>query len=202
MGYTILSLITLIVGFIYILKIQRDTDSWIENVVINKEVGDIPVERMYSQRKYYGGHGAGWGGGNVKNHIKFSYNNVNYLHKTPFVPLVLRMDKELFYLVYYDRETDIQKPNYKFYKSTKEGEFKEIKATEFPKHLAIQNLYWNKSDIKSEELIGLVPKKLKNTKTAYLWYLIEGKPEKYSWDTREEFIKEYKEKYITSRAEN
>ncbi len=198
MIYAILGLLVLIVGSIYILSVQRDTKKSTENIEVAKNTV-IQMERIHSQKKYYGGHAFGWGGGDVKNSIEFDYDKINYLHKTPFIPIVIKLYKENFYLVYYDRETDFDNITYRFYKSTKKGDFKEINPSEFPKHIAIQNRFWSSTN-KPEDLIGLIPEKLVNTTTTYLWYLIEGKPEKYNWDTRIEFIKEYKEKYITNRA--
>lgn len=199
MIYSVLGIIFFIVGSIYILSIRRDTKVNIENVEVAKNIV-IPIEQIDSQKKYYGGHAMGFGGGDVKTSIKFSFKEINYAHKTRFIPIVIKMYRDDFYLVYYDRETDINNAIYRFYKSIEKGSFKEIKATKFPKHLAIQNRFWH-DDSQPEDLIGLIPEKLVNTTTAYLWYLIEGKPEKYNWNTRMEFIKEYKEKYIINRKE-
>ncbi|MBE7635101.1 hypothetical protein G1K75_12050 [Tenacibaculum finnmarkense] len=197
MGYTIFGLIVFIVGFIYYLRIQRDTKINIENIEVAENIS-VSIELMHSQRKNYLGHFGG-GNGDVKNSIKFKYKNIKYFHNVPFIPIVIKIYKEDFYLVYYDRETDIHNTTHRFYKSTKKGNFKEVKATEFPKHIAIQNRFWSSN--KPEDLVGLKPEKLKTTKTAYLWYLIEDKPDKYNWDTREDFIKNYKEKYITNRKD-
>jgi len=194
MMYVIFGLIILIIGSIYILSILRDTKKSEEIIEVAENV-QIQMTRIHSQKKYYGGHGFGWGGGDVKNSIEFEYNDINYLHKTPFIPIVIKLYKENFYLVYYDRETDIHNPGYRFYKSNKKGDFKEMNPTEFPKHLAIQNRFWSDNDT-PEDLVGLIPEKLKSTTTAHLWYLIEGKPENYKWDTRIKFITEYKEKHI------
>ncbi len=200
MIYIILGVLILTVAGIYLLSIQRETKRSVENIEVAEDIV-IQMIRIHSQKKYYGGHAMGWGGGDVKNAIEFDYNKINYIHKTSFIPVIIKLFKEHFYLVYYDRETDIHNTTYRFYKSTEKGGFKEIDSSEFPKHLAVQNRFWSKSSDTPEDLIGLIPEKMINTTTAYLWYLIEGKPEKYNWDTRIEFIKEYKEKYFPKLKE-
>ncbi len=196
-GFTILGLVILAIGSVYVFSIQRE----ISIKTINIEVAEnlvIPIEEMDSQRKYYGGHGAGWGGGDIKNHIKFSYNDINYLHETPFILEFIKFYKNSFYLIYYDRETYTRKTTYRFYKSQKNGDFKEIEPTKFPKHLAIQNRFWS-DNFTPEDLIGLDPEKLLGTPTAAVWYMIEGEPK--TPDLYIDFIKQYKEKYITNRTE-
>ncbi|SDF50146.1 hypothetical protein [Cellulophaga baltica] len=198
-GYTILGIVFLFLSLIYLLKIQRETVKSRLDIQAAKNLV-IPIKKTHSQRVYYGGHGLGWGGGDVKNLIEFNYLDKAYSHETPFILVLFRLYKEDFYVVYYDRETDFNNITYRFYKSNKKREFEEIKATTFPKHLAIQNRFWciECSDgSKPEELIGLEPTNMLGTTTAQLWYLIEGKPKMYN-ENPKQFLKEYKRKYITS----
>jgi len=163
----------------------------------------IPIELMHSSKKYYGGHGFGYGGGDIKNHVKFNYSDIEYLHEIPYILVVVKLYKGDFYLVYYDRVTDIHNTTYKFYKSTEKGDFKEIEASKFPKHLAIQNRFWdndvleNSRDLK--RLKGLNPEKILGSTTAKIWYTMDDKPK--TFDSMIEFIKDYKEKYITNKKE-
>ncbi len=201
--FTVLGLAILAIGSVYVLSIQRE----ISIKTINIEVAEnlvIPVEEMDSQRKYYGGHGAGWGGGDIKNSLKFKYANMIFFNETPYIPVVLKMYQKQFYVVYYDRETYLRETTFRFYKSTQAGDFKEIEPTEFPKHLAIQNRWFKGYDSDPNDLVGLVPKKIKGTMTSKIWYMIEGKENKFTHNTpvHLDFIKQYKEKYITNRQED
>ena len=192
-----LGITLLIAGFFFILINSRTRSTDIKEIAVAKNIV-IPVELMHSQKRYFGGHGFGFGGGNVKNQVEFYYNQIKYLHNTPYILEVIKLYKNHFYLIYYDRVSDRNEITFRFYKSTKEGGFDEIKATQFPKHLAIQNRFWTGYN-KPEDLVGLIPEKLKGTKTVSYWHIIEDEPQ--DWDTRVEFIKDYKEKYITNRKE-
>ncbi|MCD8401426.1 hypothetical protein [Tenacibaculum finnmarkense] len=194
LGKTILGIILSFVLFIYIISIQRDESINVRNLEIEKNI-IIPVKRVHSQKKYYGSVHFGFGGGDVKSSIEFKYKALEYYHNTGFIPIVIKFYNNNFYLIYYDRETDFNNIVYRYYKSNQKREFEEINATDFPRSVVIQNWFWH-SDSNASDLIGLDPKKIKNTTTVYLWYLIEGKPKTYYWDTREEFIKQYKEKYL------
>lgn len=194
-GYIILGLIIFIVGFIFILKTQRDTSIKIENIRVSENI-ILPIEIMHSQRKYFGGHGFGWGGGHQKNGVEFEYKKKQYEHKTPYIPITIKYENERFYIVYYDRETDINNTTFRFFKSTKKGKFEEINTSDFPKHLAIQNR-WFTNENKQENLLEMDPEKLLGTMTVDIWYMIEGKKALDGYDASEiDFIKEYKEKYI------
>ena len=159
---------------------------------------------MHSQKKYYGGHAFGWGGGDVKNFIKYIYNDIEYIHEVPYILIVIKLYKDNFYLIYFDRETHLRKITYRFYKSTNKGVFKEIIATEFPKDLAVQNRWFSShesSSNKKENLIGLNPQKMRGTMTVDIWYMIEGKESLFTHNTRVpiEFIEKYKEENFTNR---
>ena len=200
----------LIFGFIILafvvfsyFKTRRNTDTWIESIEIAKNI-TVDIELTYSQRKVYGGHGLGWGGGDYKNSIKFNYNGVSYFHETPYIPIVIRLYEDAVYIIYHDRETYPGKITYKFYRSTTKGEFKEIMPSKFPKHIAIQNRWFTEVD-NAERLIGLDPDKMTKARTTRIWYMIEGMqsifiPQKNPVSI--EFVKQYKEKYITNRQED
>jgi len=199
MGFAVVTIFVLLIVGMYIYTMQRDTKTEVENIEVNHNI-TLPIEVMNSQRLSYWGHFGG-GGGDVKNHIKFQYKGIEYLHKTPFIPIIVKLYKEHFYLVYYDRETIPRETTYKFYKSSNNGNFEEINPSQFPKHLAIQNRFWSKSGDKPEDLAGLQPEKLVSTTTAYLWYNYLTKDEQKNYEYASiDFIKEYKEKYITNRA--
>ena len=197
-GFTILGLIILITGYVYYLSVQRDTSTWIENTQVSEKV-KIPIEFMTSQKKYYGGHAAGWGGGDYKNHLKFKYNDIEHIHKTPYIPLVIKFYKDDFYLIYYDRETHLRKTTFRFYKSIKKGVFEEIKAAKFPKHLAVQNRWFGSYGCKKEDLVDLNPQKMRGTLTVEIWYMIEGESLFADVKVPIEFIEKYKEENFTNR---
>ena len=205
LGIIILGLVFLSATIIYFLKIQRDSKTWVENIEVAKNTS-IPIELTYSQRKVYGGHGLGWGGGAYKNSIKFNYNGVNYFHETPYIPVVLKMYQKQFYVVYYDRETYTPLTTYRFYKSIDKRHFKEVEPINFPKHVAIQNR-WFKGGNTREGLVGLIPENLQGTTTARIWLVLDGKQKMFDGPNPPnvvnplKFIKQYKEKYITNREE-
>lgn len=203
MGVIILSVIVIIVSYVYYLSVQRDTSTWVEDIQVSENV-KIPIEIMTSQRKFYGNHIFGWGGGDDTGYIKFNYNGITYYDNAPHTSIVIKLYKDNFYIVYYDRETDFSKITFKFFKSQTDGKFLEIKATEFPKHLAIQNRWFSShesSNNKKENLIGLNPKKMRGTMTVDIWYMIEGKQSILTDNTRIpiEFIEKYKEENFTNR---
>ncbi len=202
-GFIFLGLISLVIGVVYLLSIQRDCSTWVEHIQIAKNI-TVDVELTYSQRKVYGGHGLGWGGGDYKNSIKFNYNGVSYFHETPYIPIVIRLYEDAVYIIYHDRETYPGKITYKFYRSTTKGEFKEIMPSKFPKHIAIQNRWFTEVD-NAERLIGLDPDKMTKARTTRIWYMIEGMqsifiPQKNPVSI--DFVKQYKEKYITNKQED
>ena len=195
-GLTMVGLIILITGYVYYLSLQRDTSTWIENTQVSENV-KIPIEFMTSQKKYYGGHAFGWGGGDVKGHIKFMYKGIEYINSTSYIPVVTKFYEDSFYLIYYDRETHLRKTTFRFYKSTKNGIFEEIKAVDFPKHLAVQNRWFSSHESsynKKEYLIGLNPQKMLSSMTVKIWYMIEGKLSLFNGNERIpiEFIEKYK----------
>jgi len=202
MGLIILGLILFAIGYIYYLSVQRDTKIWTEDINVTKNL-TIPIEFKSSQRKYYGGHAFGWGGGDVKNHIKFQYHNIAYLNETPFIPVVVKFYEDTFYLIYFDRETHLRKITFRFYKSTSKGTFKEINASDFPKHLAIQNRWFKGYNSDPNDLIGLDPKKITGTMTSKIWYMIEGEQKLFEHHSPAtiDFVKNYIEKYITNQKE-
>lgn len=187
-----------LIGIILILYFlfRRDTKEWTENieVAVNTEVS---VDLISSQRGYFGGHGLGWGGGHKKNAIEFEYDGVHYEDNMPYIPVSITYHDNNFYLIYYDRETDINKTTFRFFRSTKKGKFDKIKASDFPKHLAIQNRSFNGFNSNEEDLVGLDPEKLVGTMTVDIWYQIEGKVSLDGYDPTElDFIKNYKKQYL------
>ena len=202
--YVIMAITFLLVIVLYIIKTQRYSKEWVEDIKVNKNE-TLSIEFIQSQRKTYGGHGFSWGGGDFKNKIKFDYNGRTYFHKTSYNLIIIREYNGHFYLVYYDRKTYKKRISFRFYKSTKKGNFEEIEPTKFPKHIVIQNRGFGKTD-SPERLIGLDPKKMFYSKTAMLWYMVEGKQKVFDYDYKNysiklSFIKAYKEKYITNIAE-
>lgn len=189
---TVIGVPVLLLLSIYLYTQQRETSIIEIKIKVAKDI-TIPIEEMTSQRISLG-HALG-GGGDVKGYIKFDYDNIKYLHEVPYILELIKLYKDDFYLVYYDRETDFHNITYRFYKSTKWGSFEEINPTTFPKHIAIQNRFWYESDAKYN-LVGLKPEKMLGSTTASMWYMIAGEPE---IDSYEEFLKDYKEKYITNK---
>ncbi|MGG6231133.1 hypothetical protein [Tenacibaculum sp. SDUM215027] len=199
----ILGIIIALVGvYIFYLKFQRKTKVWSEEIEVANDI-KIPIEFMSSQRKYYGGHGFGWGGGDDRSSIKFDYNSISYSHKgSYFLPYVIKLFKDNFYVVSFDR-TNMSKIIFRFFKSDKKGSFKEIKAEEFPKHLAVQNrklkdtaVYYG--DETKEMMKTLNPDEIKNTLTAKMWFQLERGTNYYEMpsDISLDFLKSYKEKYL------
>lgn len=195
MGLIFSGIILIVVLLIFYFLFRRETKEWTESISVAPNT-EISVDLMSSQRGYFGGHGLGWGGGHQKNGVEFEYKEKQYEHKTPYIPITLKYENERFYIVYYDRETDINNTTFRFFKSTEKGKFEEINTSDFPKHLAIQNR-WFTNENKRENLLEMDPEKLLGTMTVDIWYMIEGKEALDGYDASEiDFIKEYKEKYI------
>ena len=187
----------ILVGLTYILSIIRTTTITEKEIEITKD-SSLLVTKKHSERIYYGGHALGWGGGHPKNKIQFKYNKIPYEHTTPFILIVLKLFKGDFYFVYFDRETNFEKIVYRFYKTDKDGNTKEIKAKEFPKHLAVQNSWLDKKNrllLKEMDIEG----EFSNSLTAKLWVRIEANILYYEqkYGAPVDIIRRYKEKYIT-----
>lgn len=184
-----------IAGILYSV-FKRETKEWAENIVVAPNT-EVSVELMSSQLGYFGGHGLGWGGGNDKGSLEFKYNGINYTDELPYTLIALVYEKEFFYCIYYDRETDFNKIIFRFFKSTKKGSFEEIKASDFPKHLAIQNR-WFSTDEKQRNTKQLKLDNIQSSLTAKVWYELE-KGEKYyemPYYIELNFLENYKRKYI------
>lgn len=189
----ILATFFIIASFIFFLHMQRERDNWKENIEFIKDTF-INVDFMRSSKKYYGSHVMGFGGGDHKNSFKFKYNEVEYFHKTPFTPLVMKLYKEQFYIIYFDR-TDINKVRFQFFKSLKDGSFEKIKPELFPKSIAIQNRWFQKKiNDKSDFASSL---------TAKIWQELTTNKPYYESDffVPKELLNDYKEKYIVNKKE-
>ncbi|MCD8415944.1 hypothetical protein LNI89_11630 [Tenacibaculum dicentrarchi] len=198
----LIGIVTLIIAYIYYLSIQRDTKIWVEDIEVAKNM-KISIELMASQRKYYGGHAFGWGGGDDTGYVKFKYKGIDYADDAPYTPIVIRYYNQEFYIVYWDRETDFNQITYKFFKSTKKGYFIAIERNKFPKQLAIQNRWFRNKLINKEILNDLEVERMGRSLTGKMWYFIETGIN-YSdspFSISKDFIKDYKEKYITNRED-
>ncbi|GAA0723964.1 hypothetical protein GCM10009430_28000 [Aquimarina litoralis] len=196
MGLIFSGIVLIVVLLIFYLLFKRETKEWTENITVAPNT-EVSVNLMSSQRGYFGGHGLGWGGGHQKNAIDFEYAGISYKHKTPYIPISIKYENQSFYIIYYDRETDINNTTFKFFKSVENGDFEEINTSDFPKHLAIQNRWFGGLNSNEEDLEGLDSEKLVGTMTVDIWYMIEGKKTLDGYDATEiDFIKNYKEKYI------
>ena len=196
MSLIFVGIVLISIFFIGYFLFRRETSEWTENITISPNT-EISVDLMSSQRGYFGGHGLGWGGGGSKGAIKFMHNGVHYESKTPYTPIAIKYDAQVFYMICFDRETDFNKITFRFYKATVKGEFKEIKASEFPKHLAIQNR-WFDTDEKRDKTEQLQLDKMQGSLTAKIWYQLEKEINYHEMPSYIplEFLQDYKENYI------
>ncbi len=189
----IIVLVTVLMLFSFF---KRDTKEWTENITVAPNT-EISVNLMSSQRGYFGGHGLGWGDGGQKSAIEFEYDGVSYEDDMPFTPITIKYYNTNFYIVYFDRETDFDKIKFKFYKSTEKGKFKEIKASEFPKQIAVQNRWFSDQE-KENKTNQLQLDRIRGSLTAKVWYQLEKGIEYYEMPSYIplEFLESYREKYI------
>ncbi|MCF6350555.1 MAG: hypothetical protein L3J23_05930 [Flavobacteriaceae bacterium] len=202
MGLILLTVIFFIACYIYYLSIQRDTKVWTKEVEVAENI-KIPIEFMTSQKKYYGGHAFGWGGGDYTGYIKFNYKGIFYDDNAPHTPIVIKYYKENFYIVYFDRETDFHKIMFRFFKSQTEGNFKEINRNQFPKHLAIQNRWFKKGSASKDILKQLDISRMGNSLTAKIWYYLKTGINYHEspYYVPENLLKEYKKENFTDLVE-
>ncbi|MCF6350556.1 MAG: hypothetical protein L3J23_05935 [Flavobacteriaceae bacterium] len=82
-------------------------------------------------------------------------------------------------------------------------EFIVIKATDYPKHLAVQNRWlntYNNKEKNVKNVKNLNPQKLIVAMTVQIWYMIEGKKSLFTHNTiiPVKFIEKYKKENFTN----
>ena len=123
------------------------------------------------------------------------------------VPICLRSRNNLLYLVVFDRESDAGRIRFRYFRQD-HGVMAEMAATDFPKEIAVQNLWLKKENgfrdgtpINEVEIAkSLDPENIdfQQSLTAKIWMQLETGKEFYEIkDTPADagFLKEFKEKY-------
>jgi hypothetical protein len=215
-------------SFIILISIFFQTSFGIENKLISKTItGEGSVEAEPGKFISYNEHMINWDYKHtsfVAVHTmeapkaKFFQRNTTYL-AIPWkgedvswvgfgVPIVIRANADLLYLVVFDRETDFSKIRFSYFKqhfSTLE----EIRPSEFPKSLAIQNLWLRKENgfgadgkpVNEIEIAkNLDPENLyfPSSLTAKMWMQLEAGKEYYEIQNEsipKDFLKQYLQKY-------
>lgn len=144
-------------------------------------------------------------GKDKKDEYRWTKNEINYIRKTYYIPIVIDEYEGIPYMVEFDRETDFPRCFLNLYKY-KEGKWEEIDYTRFPKSIAIQNKWLNKNDI---EMLNRMDPEDHDFRvyslTAKLWILLETGKQYYEserdYTTPPTFFAEFKDKYITRKTE-
>jgi len=208
--YIILAII-LIISIVYVLYwafFMREHHEWKENIVLS-DGSKLLVHHHSSQLIFHGHpHYIGWGGGDPWNELLFIYKDVTITWEGPYIPIVLDFDNNYPFLVAFDRESDV-KAKFRFYRFDKV--WMEIEPDNFPKHIAIQNMWLSEDNGYYDDMVineYIIVEKLdanhypfRCSLTAKMWQKL-SKNVKYSESDHEvdtTLLEQYKLKYIRNR---
>jgi hypothetical protein len=111
------------------------------------EGGPLKVRQSGSQRKYFGHpHLFGFGGGGLKQKLEFSRDGRAFVWEGGFTPILLQFDDKTPVLVIFDRESSerIQDWGLRYFRF--DEKWIELPLKQFPRHLAMQNLWLTHHD--------------------------------------------------------
>ncbi len=151
---------------------------------------------------FFGSHFSpiSWGGGDPWAEIGFSSGGKQYNWQGPYIPIAVQPDGGRFYLVVFDRES--APPVYfRFYRSGETAKWEEIKAKEFPRHLAIQNTWLRKvnpaiNEYEIVERLDPTDPSFQSSLTAQLWNYLENPTFRFNEFPSEAFLKQFKATWI------
>ena len=179
----------------------REKHDWHETVPLwSGET--LEIQRTSSQRKFLGSHFSpiSWGGDDPWAEIGFSSGGKQYNWQGPYIPIAVQPNGGRFYLVVFDRES--APPVYfRFYRSGETAKWEEIKAKEFPRHLAIQNTWLRKvnpaiNEYEIVERLDPTDPSFQSSLTAQLWNYLENPTFRFNEFPSEAFLKQFKARWI------
>jgi len=206
-----ISLVMLVVGVIaYFGYFKREHREWGEEINL-LDGTKLRIHMHSSERIYYGNPVIGWGGGDPRVDLRFNFGGKEYRWEGPYIPLAIQPDQDhTIYMAVFDRESDNARyaSNYlfRFYRSRGGSLWDEIRSSEFPKHLAVQNTSLSTNNgtlngkvINEYEIVAemdpgdwLFQKSL----TAFLWAFLEQLELSRGEDPPKKFLIGYKAKWI------
>lgn len=107
----------------------------------------LKVRQSGSQRKYFGHpHVFGFGGGGLKQKLEFARDGKAFVWEGGFTPILLQFDGKTPVLVIFDRESSerIQDWGLRYFRF--DGKWIELPLKQFPRRLAMQNLWLTHHD--------------------------------------------------------
>jgi hypothetical protein len=154
-------------------QMARTSESWTEVVPVTS--GSVEIEYHYSKRPYFEilPHGNGFGGGDEKFDLRIKAGGKTYRWHGPAIPVVLRERGDQLFLVGFDRETSSKGCTFRLYRSKADRTFAEIDRAEFPKDLAIQNLWLDSHDEQVLNPMDASSYWFRESITARLWQYLE-----------------------------
>jgi hypothetical protein len=192
---------------------RREYHAWSEDVRLWNGT-KVRIQRHSSERIYHGGHAFGWGGGDPRGDVQFTFGEKKYRWEGPYIPIAIQPDDDgAVYLVVYDRESEEASRRrgyfFRIYRSRGSGSWDEIAPKDFPKHLALQNTWLLASngvgmDGRVENQYEIVAQMdpadpwFRRSLTASLWSFVVDPSDKTdkNKEPSESFLREYKEKWI------
>ncbi|MDZ4287021.1 MAG: hypothetical protein U0984_03635 [Prosthecobacter sp.] len=188
----------LAIGFSIVRLIARERDSWTE--VVPGEGGAAEIEYHYSQRRYFGHpHVIGFGGGDEKFDLRIKHGGKTYRWQGAAIPVVLRHHGDQLFMVGFDRESSPKGCVFRLYRSDADRNFTEIDRAEFPKDLAIQNLWLDSNGEQALNPMDASNRHFCSSLTARLWQYLElGIQYWEEKPAKPDFLIRYRDSYLKS----
>lgn len=201
-------LILVFFGFLTLFKLlQRDQIIWSEKIKLNNNESILIVTNFSNYLTYWKSIDMHIGFHKVKYIVNYFFKAKKYSWEGSFLPIILNIYNNKFYLVAKDDITNIIKPRFRYYCYIEI--WREISANEFPKAIAVENLNVeneffdfnrNKTIFYYEilEKLDITFAPFAKSNTAHIWYELEtGRklfeaPEKINQD----FLINFKNKYF------
>jgi len=136
-------------------------------------------------------------------YLRIPWHGENILWVGLGVPIAVREYKGHLYMIVFDRETEYRKIRFRYYRQA-DNTFLEIAADEYPREIAVQNL-WLGDQYAKEAVMKLDPDDthFQRSLTAKIWRQLETHREYYEMDytIEAEFLRGYLEKYEVRRLD-
>lgn len=201
----ILAIVTTLAGSVYWwVFLRRECQRWTETARLSD--GSLAsVEFESSSRVYWSfGHAGGFGGGGeiMRTEIHAAGKHYRWTGGDER-PFVLGIKDGRVFLAVFDRG-DMSRIRYRYYRSNSENRLVEISPTEFPKELAVQNLWLDSEeseDFKRLQKMDPDDYWFRHSLTGRMWLHLVKNVDYFQSDSEDthptpQFIAEYKKKYL------
>lgn len=170
------------------------------------------VRESGSEYRYFGHpHVFGFGGGGLWQKLEFKQGDSQYKWEGSFIPICLQFDDKTPVLIVFDRETDFSHITFRYFRH-EQSRWNELPLTQFPRSLALQNL-WLKSQngyregrhINEFEIVKkLDPNDIdfQVSLTANVWFCIEKNKQYWQLEhgpVDSAFLADYKARHMQSK---